>query len=259
MVARNKLITGVATGPVIYPARPRKDWWESSATQLHELGARYTTEDGRGFRYAKADDTALVTGDLIQSATLGGSDTTVQTGISVQADSSIGDTSLSVTLTVDAASLNQFAGGYLAIADDAGEGQLFRIVGNAVATAGGTCVVYLDRPILVAALVATSLVQMMTDPYYKVIQAVTTTPSGLILGIATHEVPANYYCWLQTWGMACCSVKTAGLMGNCVIYDVAAAGSVGVTDGNLVNTVVGQCGIVTATTVSGLIFLTIAP
>jgi len=258
-MARKKLITGVAPGPVIYPARPRHDYMDQSATQRHELGARYTTEDGRAYRYCKNGAVALVTGHLIQSAALGGSSGHVQTGIAVQADSAIGDESIYVELDTDAATLNQFAGGYLCISDDAGEGQMFGIVGNSVATGGGTCRVDLDRPIKIAALVATSLVQMMTDPYSTVIAAPITTPTGLILGIAPIAVTAEYYFWVQTWGMCCAKVGKAMTMGTHVIQDVSIAESVGPGDGAVINTIIGMCGLVTATTQSGLIFLTIAP
>lgn len=260
-MSRTKLKTGVSTGPVIYPAKPRHDFFEQSLKQRHELGARYTTEDGRAFRYAKNGGTALVTGNLIQSALYGGSSATVQTDIAVQADSAIGDTSLYVTLATDAAAKDVFAGGYLCIGDDAGEGQLFRIIGNSVATGGGTCRIDLDRPILIAALITTSLVQLMTDPYKLVIKS-DSTASGLILGVAQLAVDVNYYCWLQTWGMACVKVKTAGLMGTAAVYDPAAAGSVGAqTAGasSILGPEVGSFPNVVATTQSGLVFLTIAP
>jgi hypothetical protein len=259
MSDRSKLITGVASGPVIYPARPRQEWFEQSVTQNYELGARYTTEDGRAFRYARAGAVALGTGEIMQSAVTGGSSATVQTDIAVQANTAIGETYLPVTLDTDAATLNQYAGGYLCISDGAGQGQMFRIRSNDVATAGGTCTLELDRPLLVAVTSAASKVQMMTDPYNLVIQAPVTTPTGFPLGICPIEVDINYYCWLQTWGMCCCLIKTALTMGTNVLLDVAAAGSLGVDDGALINSKLGITGIVTATTDSGFVFLTIAP
>ena len=257
-MARKKLITGVSPGPVIYPARPRQDWFEQSITQKHELGARLVTEDGRAFRYARAGAVALGIGEIQQSALYGGSSATVQTDIAVQANAAIGVDAVSVTLDTDAATLNQYAGGYFCISDATGQGQMFRIIGNLVAGAGGTCKVELDRGLSIA-VTTSSKVQMMTDPYNLCVQAPVTTPTGLPLGIAPIAVDINYYCWLQTWGMCCCLIKTALTMGTNVLLDVAAAGSLGVDDGALINSKLGIAGLVTATTDSGLVFLTIAP
>lgn len=253
--------TGFTSGPTEYPAHPRQGIFEASVTQKHDLGARYIAKDGRVFRYARAGATELGVGKLQQGAAFGGSSATVQADLTVQADAAIGATSLFITLATDAATLNQYAGGYCAIGDDAGEGQLFGIVGNSVASGGGTCRIDLDRPILIAVLITTSLVQIMTNPYNLVVEAA-TTPTGLTLGVTQLVVPINYYCWLQTWGMCCCRVKTAGLMGVSAIRDVAEAGSIGVQTagaGSLVNTEIGEFPSVVATTLSGLVFLKIAP
>lgn len=257
-MARKKQISGFLPGPVIYPARPRQEWYEQSLTQKHELGARLVVEDGRAFRYTRAGAVALGIGELQQSALYGGSSATVQTDIAVQADAAIGATSVFVTLATDAATINQYRGGYFCISDVTGQGQYFRINGNSVATGGGKCRVDLDHGLLIA-VTTSSKVQMMTDPYNLCIQAPATTATGLTLGVATMAVDINYYCWLQTWGMCCCLVKTAMTMGTHVIYDIAAAGSVGVGDGAVINSIIGMCGLVTATTDSGLVFLTIAP
>jgi len=236
---------------------PKQGIYEQSATQQYELGTRLALEDGRAFRYCQAGATALDAGELQQSALFGGSLTTVQTDIAVQAAAAIGDTDVYVTTVTDATTLDQYKGGYFCISDATGQGQMRKIAGNA-AGAAGTVKFELDVGLEVA-VTTSSKVQLMSNPYKAVLQSVVTTPSGLILGVPTCVIAISAFGWLQTWGMACCLVKTALTMGTNVLYDVAAAGSVGVDDGALINSKVGIAGLVTATTDSGLVFLTIAP
>ena len=242
-------------------AEPDVNVWETSSTQQYELGTRYVLPDGRAYRYAQAGAAALAPGELQQSAVFGGSSATVQTDIAVQAAAAVGEKAISVTLATDAATLNQYAGGWLCVSDAAGQGQLFSVASNAVATAGGTCVIQVNEPVTVA-LTTSSKAQLMTNPYKLIIAAPVTTPSGLPVGVPNVDVAINYFGWIQTWGPCCCLVKTALLMGTSVIQDVAAAGSVGVqTAGaaSLVQPQIGIGGLVTATTDSGIVFLTIAP
>jgi hypothetical protein len=43
------------------------DLYDSSTTQVHRLGERIETTDGRIFRYAKAGGSALVAGNVLQA------------------------------------------------------------------------------------------------------------------------------------------------------------------------------------------------
>ena len=172
----------------------------------------------------------------------------------------IGVKDVTVTLSTDAATLNQYAGGWLAVSDGGGsigQGHMYKIVGNDVGGAGSTCVLHLERG-LTLAWTSSTRVSIMTNPYKLVLQAPVTTPTGLVMGVPNIAVDINYYCWLQTWGMCNLLIKTALTMGTNVLLDVAAAGSGGVDDGALVNTVIGMAGLVVATTDSGMVFLKIA-
>lgn len=249
---------GFALGPIIAPSHPRQREFEQSITQKYALGCKWALDDGRVYHYAKAGGTALVAGELQQSAAFGGSSATVQTDLTPTA-AAIGAKDVTVTLSTDAATLNQYAGGWLAVSDGGaaiGQGHMYKIVGNDVGTGGSTCVLHLERG-LTLAWTSSTRVSIMTNPYNLVIQS-PTTASGLIMGVPNIAVDINYFCWLQTWGMCNILIKTALTMGTDVLYDVITAGSGGVNDGALINTTIGHAGLVVATTDSGLVYLKIA-
>lgn len=249
---------GFTLGPIIAPAEPTQREYEQSLTQKCALGCKWALDDGRVYHYARAGATALVAGELQQSAAFGGSSATVQTDLTPTA-AAIGAEDVTVTLDTDAATLNQYEGGWCAVTDGGaaiGQGHMYKISGNDVGGAGSTCVLHLERG-LTLAWTSSTRVSIMTNPYNLIIQS-PTTESGLIMGVPNIAIDVNYYCWLQTWGMCNILIKTALTMGTDVLYDVITAGSGGVNDGALINTTIGHAGLVVATTDSGLIYLKIA-
>ena len=242
---------------------PKQNFYEVSATQNYEIGSRLVLPDGRAYRYAKAGATALAAGELQSSAAFGGSVATVQADLTPAA-AAIGDTIVSFTTVTDAVTLNQFRGGYLAVSAGGaaiGQGELYKIAGNA-AGAAGAIKFTLERP-LTTAWTTSSRISIMAEPYTLVVQSPATTAIGMPVGVPTVAVPINNYCWLQTWGMACCLVKVAmNAFAASIQSDLTAAGSVGITvagAGSLINATIGMTGLATATTDSGLVYLTIAP
>lgn len=239
---------------------PKQNFFEVSATQNYEIGSRMVLPDGRAYRYAKAGAAALAAGEMQSSAAFGGSSATVQADLTPSA-AAIGDTVVSFTTVTDAVTLNQFRGGFLAVSDGGaaiGQGEMYKIAGNA-AGAAGAIKFTLERP-LTTAWTTSTRVSIMAEPYTSIVQSPVTTAIGMPVGVPTVAVPIGNYCWIQTWGMACCLVKLAmnSFAAN-VLVDLTAAGSVGIDDGALINAKVGMTGLATATTDSGLIYLTIAP
>jgi hypothetical protein len=239
---------------------PKQNYFEVSSTQNYEIGTRLVLPDGRAYRYAQAGAAALAAGELQSSAAFGGSSATVQADLTAVA-AAIGDTTVSFTTATDATTLNQYAGGYLAVSDGGasiGQGELYKIVSNEAGAAGALLFV-IDRP-LTTAWTTSTRISIMADPYTLVVQSPATTAIGMPVGVPTVAVPINNFCWIQTWGMACCLVKLAmNAFSANVLSDLTAAGSVGIDDGALINATVGMTGLATATTDSGLIYLTIAP
>jgi hypothetical protein len=246
-------------GPLIQGDNiPKQEWYEESETQQYQIGTRYALSDGRVFRYAKAGASALVAGDLLQSAVNGGT-TTYQHDLTPSA-AAVGAEAITFTTVTDAITANEFTDGYLAITDGgaaASQGLMYGITTHE-GGAAGALEFKIDRPLTVA-VTTSSRITIIKNPYMDVIQAPATTPTGMAVGVATIAATATYYTWVQTWGLCNVLIKTALTAGASVITDLGAAGSAGITAGTETEAVLGTTGWVADTTDNGFVWLMIAP
>ena len=117
----------------------------NSSIQMHNLGERAVTPDGRSFRYVKAGGTALVPGKLYQAP----AEVTNHQNLAPTDAVAIGATSLTVTLGATAATANQYAGGYVVITTGTGVGYQYRISSHPAAALNTTLTLTLEAPIIV--------------------------------------------------------------------------------------------------------------
>ncbi len=193
------------------------DIYRTSSIQIYPLGTRGYTNDGRAFRYTKNGAVALVVGSLIQAeapdAQFSDDQLTV-TGKGIAA----GSTKITARFSTNSTggvSVDQYKEGYLFVNDGEGEGQMVQIVTHELATtagAGGVSTVqFMDYGEFTEAVsTATTASQMgfIKNLYDDVIEfpaVMTSVP----VGIAPRGVAANFYFWLQTWGIAPCKVNSA--------------------------------------------------
>jgi hypothetical protein len=168
-------------------------------TQVPELGVRAVTGDGREFRYVQAGASALIIGQIHQSAAPQSNYVDV-TAVAVAAGAKT--TTLTVS-TGTAVAANQFAGGYYmtygTVAN--GGGQILKISSNTAVSASGTSITigFEDAP---AAAITTSATVNIIPPAYSGIIQCPTTLTGKIAGIAVGALAATYYGWLQVKGVA---------------------------------------------------------
>ena len=167
--------------------------YEESSSAQHNLGELVHTNDGRAFRYCKAGGTALAPGKLQQSS----AQDTGDHNLAIAA-ASAGATEIVTTGTVTVTA-NQYAGGFVTIADDAGEGYMYRIDSHAAATAA-VVTLKLSDPIVVA-LTTDTTIDILKNPYDGVIINPTTISSS-VAGVAVKALTAAYYGWLQVSGPA---------------------------------------------------------
>ena len=237
---------------------PTQGILDISATKQYPLGTRYAKNDGRVFRYAEAGAVALVAGNLIQSAILNGAVAHLQADMT-PAIAAAGTYTVTAAIKTTEQPANTFKDGWVAITDgDAANamGDLYRIKSHPLSSTN--IILTLFEP-LKRAITVTSRIGLLKNIYQDVIQAPITTATGVAVGVCPTVVTANYYFWLQTWGIANVLVKTALVAGQNVQRDVVAAGSVGKAVVTLWAENIGMSGWVTATTASGFVFLTIAP
>lgn len=187
------------------------DVLSNSSTRLATVGSYREAADGRGWRYCKVGATALVPGKVYQSAALDATNETLSGGFATVA-AAIGDTTVT-TSTTGTVAADLLAGGYMSVDVTPGEGQVYSIKGNAAATAAAYSVT-LEDPIRVA-LTTGSNVIFAKHPYSGVIVE-PGTPTGVIVGVASHVVTALYYGWIQTFGVASVLFTGTGVAGKAV-------------------------------------------
>src|ERR1035437_7669280 len=117
------------SGPVLSIGQ---DLYTDSATQMHPLGVRAESSDGRGFCYVKCGTVATVPGKVYQGFTQDTTNQLLSGGHSVAAQA-IGDTTITLSNSITLAA-NLLAGGYLSVNVTPGQGQLYKIKSNTAVT-----------------------------------------------------------------------------------------------------------------------------
>ena len=191
-----------------------------SADQLHALGELVHSNDGRSYRYCKAGGTALAAGALQQAS----AQDTGDHNLAIAA-ASVGDTSITTTGTVTVTE-NQYANGFVVIADDAGEGYIYGISGHAAATAAVFTINLSDS--IQVALTTSTTIDVIKNPYDSVIINPTTISSSPA-GVAVIALTASQFGWLQTAGPASVLADGTITVGTDVVASDNVAGAVEVT------------------------------
>ena len=175
-----------------------------SSSKLHDLGTIAETADGRVYRYALAGAVNLAAG----LANISPAKVANHTNIAVAAAAAVGARQVSVTLGATAATLDQYADGYLVVNDSAGVGAAYRIEGHQSISSAGTGFIQLSEAI-VTALTTSSKVSLVINPWASAIVHATST-AAFCNGTNNVAVTAAYYYWSQTGGMA--SILSDGII-----------------------------------------------
>ena len=212
------------------------DPFSESATKLFPLGSKLEYGD-RKFRYAHIYNG----GGVSAGVTLENLAATTDHRDLVVAAASAGAKSITVTLGGTAATVDYYNEGYIHINDAAGQGQLLRIKDHPAADSEATLVLTLYDPLKTA--ITTSSKADLIASNYKSINTAATTHVGVIVGVSTIAMTANYYGWIQTSGP--CSVLTSGtlVLGQAAVRSDTTAGAVEPGDpanGPNENTQIGQ-------------------
>ena len=163
------------------------------------LGSRSVTGDGREFRLVQAGASALIIGQLQQSAAPQANLIDV-TAVAV----AVGATTTTLTISTGTAiTAGQLSGGfyqtYGTVAN--GGGQIYQISSNTAVTSGGTSITLTLADAVVAAITTSATVNIIAPVYGAVIQCPSTI-TGTPVGIAVTNLAASYYGWVQVKGVA---------------------------------------------------------
>lgn len=173
----------------------------SAATQGTDLGARFTTGDGRVYRYVQGTNTAFVAGKLYQ--TIPQDTTNFQSlGVSVAAGTLTTAVTTGSSVTLFA---NECAGGLLTVRSGSGAGFGYKIKSHPSVTTG-TLTFQLEDPLQVG-LLATSVIDVTPSPYTGVVVQATTA-TAIPIGVAVNNTTGSNFGWVQTRGI--CNVLCAG-------------------------------------------------
>jgi hypothetical protein len=183
--------------PAIFDLNP----YEQSSVQMHKLGAKGETGDGRIFRYAQMGE-AVTLGYLTQSPAI---DTATIT-MAVTTAAAIGAESITFTHGATTSAANEYAEGFLSVSYGTGIGQNLKISDHLAWTSAQTgAVVNLEDPLIVA-LDTTSKIDVAHNPWNGVLMD--TSQVTVPTGVALRSFTSAYYGWLQTRGV--CGVFSDG-------------------------------------------------
>ncbi|KKL88829.1 hypothetical protein LCGC14_1920780 [marine sediment metagenome] len=173
------------------------------------VGQKCSLPDGRTFRYALADSTALLSGNIQAcSAQVGHAN---NDNLAVVTNVAIGDNTIVITNGPTTWTLDELKGGSLVNmrVEELGA-HFWTIYGNTVEAAGSASMTLTLVPgvnfdtVLTA---STSIVNIAPSPWSKVIISPTAV-SGIPVGVAMRAVTASRYCFLQTGGLGSCKIDT---------------------------------------------------
>lgn len=236
-----------ATGPL--PFQANGTFQTSTDTSLETLlGSRWDLSDGREVALGQpATGTTVAEGKLYQNAALIADHQNLAT-TAVVAYSANGNIPASVTATLGATAVtaNQYQGGYLAVVDGTGEGQILKIASHPAANGGATCKFTLEDGPATALVAATSEVSLIPATGNGLIIH-PTTPSNSVFGLGLYPIAAGSYGFFLTKGIGnALGDATTPAVGCAISWSAATAGAIGATPyaGNvLTGAVIGQTAI----------------
>jgi len=240
------------------------DPYDQSETQKCPLGTRLAMADGRVFRYAKNGAVALAAGNVVQSAVPIVQFSNATDGLRATAGLTAGSKVLTANSTAGAASAaaDLFADGFLGVAVGSGSGHVYQVKSHTAAASNASFTINLHDPLKVAINSQSSL-GLIQNLYKNVVVSPASMQTGITLGITPTAITANYYFWLQTWGICAAlgggNVTTAGYAVMPSTSTAGALNSTGLATATGVCKEIGQQ--LTTSTAAGtqFVYITLAP
>lgn len=213
---------GLTNNSVVYA----QDFRDVSATKELALGTKGYTRDGRVYRYARAGAAALDPGKLCVNADLVAN----HTNQTFAADAAIGATKVSLNLGATAATLNQYADGYLTVNDATGEGINYLVGGNAANAGGSAVAVTIVDPLKQALTASTSEGTLKLNPWADIVISA-TDQADMPVGVPNVSIAISNYGWVQTGGECAVWADEAVTKGLALTIGTGTAGQVEALDG----------------------------
>ena len=199
--------------------------YTESSTARYPIGQKLELADGRVFRYGYT--AAAINRGLLVSQDVSATAIVESDGKLTAASAGATEVTYTDSGTVGSATLNQYAGGYLHITDDAGEGFQYRIKSNTAASSNAITLTLYD-PIKVA-LTTASDIAIVGNLWYNVVGATAGT-DYIIAGVTPIAFTSGYYGWFQTAGVATILADGSIAIGDNLTLSDGVAGAVQLKD-----------------------------
>ena len=205
-----KVVYSGAAGEVVSQGKPSWGFiYESSLIKnpRYNIGDRVVLPDGREFRYAKSSG-VCASGQACDFVATG-----FQSYSTPLVAAAVGDTSVTVTAgTHVALAKDDLRGGYFISWPAALKDQFRGIIGNDAADADAAFKIYLDGPLTVALVAATTGLEVYENPYASLVTG-SNAAKGKAGIPAVYVGAASTYFWVQTKG-PCFIAPQSTVIGN---------------------------------------------
>ena len=203
--------------------------YEESSYAKFDLGEKLELIDGRVFRYGQFN--AAVGAGLVVSQDVSATSVVEIDGKATAAAIGATEVILTDSGTLGSATADQYAGGYLHITDDAGEGHQYRIKSNTAASSDAVTFTLYDG--LVVAVTTATDVAITGGLYCKLVSATGAT-DYIASGVTPIAFTSGYYGWVQTGGIATVLADGTITVGQTLMLSDNVAGSVEALDATAV-------------------------
>jgi hypothetical protein len=172
------------------------------------VGTRFDTSDGREVTLVKNGAVALVAGVLVQDAAIVPNHQNIAV-TAYQAYSANGNVPAKVTVTLGAtaATANQYAGGFVVVNDNNGEGHTLRIASHPAADASASLAITLEEGSSVAITTASEV--CLVTPHGKDVIIQPTTVTNAQVGVTMNAIAASAYGFVVSRGLTSCLAQGA--------------------------------------------------
>jgi len=196
-----------ATGPVSLVSNGL--FQVSTDTSLKTLvGTRWDLSDGREVMLVRNGGVALVAGVLTQDAAVVANHQNIAvTAYTPYSANGNVPAKVTVTLGATAATANQYAGGFVVVNDNNGEGQTLRIASHPAASASASLTLTLEEGGTVALTSASEVCLIPAHGADIVINP--TTATGAVAGVTMYALAAGDYGFVVTKGVTSCLAQGA--------------------------------------------------
>jgi len=190
-----------------------QDTMEVSTSQKYPIGMRLAKVE-RVYHYCQADaDRQLRAGYGVWG------DVRYAESGALAVEAPAGSTVLTLTAVGNVAA-NEFQGGLVAVDFTGIWGESYGIKSNTAAVIGATFTITLEQPTTTLITVAGSVLTLFHSPWRRVVSQRQRAIDGIatdanktnVVGVPNRFVPADKWCWIQTWG-PCIVVGDSGTEG----------------------------------------------